>query len=690
MRLQSIELKNFRQFYGKQTLEFAGASMQDETNVTVIYGDNGRGKTGLFRALMFALFGERVLDQDKNYDQADSFDAKRLYLVNLVALEEDGRQGTEAYVKVRFAHDNMQYEMTRKLYGILSDDGIVNEEDAGLCLYIKDVTGNTKVLDHDCADDINALIAQILDRRVKDYFLFDGERIERLTKATTIQRKEIARGIKSLLRIDELFKAEEAVKLLDAKITKELEKVSTGEYRKKLQMRDELLQSEVTLENDLTQKEDERETAEEHLRLIDHELDRFKDKVTLLEKRKTLENRLETLRQHGNLLKHRMVEGLSFGGLVLSRDLLTQLYVEIDFKREKGQVPSDLKRELIDRLLNEMKCLCGRPIRMNSPEYHLLKAWETQVPTQQTQQAIMGLFGDLGASQEAAKNGQDVIMEVLRQVGTVDAESDQIRQELAEFAEELDGLPDSDFSGINKARATIQASIASLDHEVSVQGSELEAVRDQLAAVDRQLGPLERESKQHLELSYQRQVVAEAKQTFKTLIKRFTDEMRAQLEEKASHNMAKMLDSQGRGVLRAVKLDEQYTLEVLDWRDREFLANVSAGQRQIVSLSFILALAQVAGGAASLEIPLFMDTPFGRLSPEHRDNLLSYIPQVTPQWIMLATATEFTEKESRFLKDSGKWGRVYYLDSKVAGQTVAKEMSVESFRGLQKEGVTRG
>lgn len=57
MIIESLTLENFRQFRGKHTLRFS----HGKKNVTVVLGENGRGKTGLFRALMFCLFGDRHL-----------------------------------------------------------------------------------------------------------------------------------------------------------------------------------------------------------------------------------------------------------------------------------------------------------------------------------------------------------------------------------------------------------------------------------------------------------------------------------------------------------------------------------------------------------------------------------------------------------------------------------------------------
>jgi len=42
------------------------------------------------------------------------------------------------------------------------------------------IDGNTEIIK---VTEIDTLIDSILDRRVKDYFLFDGEKIERLTRS---------------------------------------------------------------------------------------------------------------------------------------------------------------------------------------------------------------------------------------------------------------------------------------------------------------------------------------------------------------------------------------------------------------------------------------------------------------------------------------------------------------------------
>ena len=57
-------------------------------------------------------------------------------------------------------------------------------------------------------------------------------------------------------------------------------------------------------------------------------------------------------------------------------------------------------------------------------------------------------------------------------------------------------------------------------------------------------------------------------------------------------------------MLRKIVVEDDYSLQVLDPWGKPFLANISAGQRQVASISFILALARAAAGGQVLEMPL--------------------------------------------------------------------------------------
>ena len=100
-----------------------------------------------------------------------------------------------------------------------------------------------------------------------------------------------------------------------------------------------------------------------------------------------------------------------------------------------------------------------------------------------------------------------------------------------------------------------------------------------------------------------------------------------------------------------------------------------------LKISFIAALASETSENI-LEMPLFMDTPFGRLSNDHRKNVIDKVPNWCSQWIFLATDTEFTTNEFSSLQDTGKWGKFYYLQSREAGFTEIKSMEPSETRTI--------
>ena len=105
MKLLSITLENFRQFYNKQKIKFSDG----DRNVTVVFGENGKGKTGIFRALVFGLFGEVYLAQDNNKD--------KIHLVNLLKLDENEGMPVNATVKIEFEHKGEKYFIERIAQG---------------------------------------------------------------------------------------------------------------------------------------------------------------------------------------------------------------------------------------------------------------------------------------------------------------------------------------------------------------------------------------------------------------------------------------------------------------------------------------------------------------------------------------------------------------------------------------------
>ncbi|MEP0886464.1 ATP-binding protein, partial [Trichocoleus sp. ST-U3] len=97
MKLTSIKLFNFRQFYGK-TPEILLAS--GEQNTTIIHGNNGAGKTTLLNAFTWVL-----------YEKFTAAFASEEQLVNKRAIAEAKlKESVDCWVELGFEHHNRRYQ----------------------------------------------------------------------------------------------------------------------------------------------------------------------------------------------------------------------------------------------------------------------------------------------------------------------------------------------------------------------------------------------------------------------------------------------------------------------------------------------------------------------------------------------------------------------------------------------------
>jgi DNA sulfur modification protein DndD len=84
-----------------------------------------------------------------------------------------------------------------------------------------------------------------------------------------------------------------------------------------------------------------------------------------------------------------------------------------------------------------------------------------------------------------------------------------------------------------------------------------------------------------------------------------------------------------------------YGLQILG-PDDEVIPGRSAGYEHLVALSLIAALQD----SAAVRGPVIMDSPFGRLDPGHTANVVTALPRLARQVVLLAFEGEFDREEA--------------------------------------------
>jgi DNA sulfur modification protein DndD len=672
MILHEMTLQNFRQFQGQHKVTFAHG---ETGNVTVIFGENGRGKTGIYRALLFCLYGEKRLSQDAQVDD------RELHLVNFPAMEEyaANKKPIEARVSLDFEHAGHTYKIERSLLGLL-DDGEVIQEDHGVRLVTLDEAGNA-VTTRD-QGEVDSVIGGILDRGLREYFLFDGEKIERLTRASTEQRREISIGVRRLLDIDTLETAIRATGRLKRYLDSELETRATGELARVIKQLRENEERSAELEERADCINEELERAALEKKQVDVELDKIREIRDLLTARSTLERKESELQVQTLELLQDMKNRTGKTALLLVRKTAEKIFRHIDKRKQRHEIPSEIRRDLIDRIISEKRCICGTSIAPGTDEHRNILRWRDRTTDVLTEDSMLNLWRYLSGVKGHYEDIGVATETVLQKYAIVKNELQITRRKLEELREKIGSSERADAANLEKHRQQIERKTIKLEEEHAQISEELIVLRDDRERTLQQRKEMEKEQGIRDELSKRATIAATTHEALGKIHEEFTGEIRDMIGTSATKYFRQLLDAEGNKTLRDIVVATDYSIQIYDSWKKPFLANISAGQRQIMSIAFIAALARAAAGSDVLEMPLFMDTPFGRLSHEHRRNLLQNVPEWCTQWILLATDTEFGRFEADMLRATKKWTHFHILRGTGPGTTRIESLDVKQADGL--------
>ncbi len=675
MILQKMTITNFRQFRGSQEIEFARGSAG---NVTVIFGENGRGKTGIYRALLFCLYGEKRLSQDAQVD------GRELYLVNYPEMEAQAgdNKPVEARVYLRFTHVGRRYQIERSILGIL-ESGEVIQEDTGARLVVLDEDGNATTTRD--PTEIADVIGGILDRGLREYFLFDGEKIERLTRASSEQRREISAGVRKLLDIDTLEIAIRATIRLRKYLDSELETRATGERARVIKQLRENDERASELEDRTAVIDEELRHATQEKKQVDAELDKIREIRDLLATRTNLEKKEREFEAQVDDLLQDMKNRTGKTALLLVRKTAERVFRNIDKRKQKHEIPSEIRRDLIDRLISDERCICGTPIKPGTEEHRSILLWRNRTTDILTEDSMLNLWRYLSGVRSHYEDIGVATETLLQKYAVVKNELQVTRRKLEELRQKIGSSERADAAKLEKHRQQIERKIIKLEQEQAQAIEEILVLHDERERLQQQRKEIEKEQGIRDEMSKRATLAAATSDALKSIHEEFTGETRDLIGSSATKYFRELLDDEGKQTLRDVVVDSDYSIQVYDRWQKPFLANISAGQRQIMSIAFIAALAGAAAGTDVLEMPLFMDTPFGRLSHEHRRNLLENVPEWCTQWVLLATDTEFGRFEAQILRGTKQWTQFYVLKGAGAGTTNIEAIDVKQADGLLRD-----
>jgi DNA sulfur modification protein DndD len=643
MKLLTIKLLNFRQFYGSQTIHFATDSVQ---NVTLFHAENGVGKTTLLNAILWCFYGQSGV--------TEKFESSN----NILSYQAASEKQMIAKVDVAFEHEGRMYMATRRHSA--SPGGRPEES----LLAYEILNGNTEPLP---APD--AFIASVVPMEMAHHFFFDGEHAESF--ASTGNFRKVGEAIRNMLGSTVADSAIEDLKYAAKQFGDNLADLPGEESIR--QKSAELQAAQSNLEKCLSDRQRLEENLvvfNDQIALIDQDLLDTRSAKELQQKRIQLEG---VFRTANAALAEADRDGVRWIGRqainVVASRLSTETLHFIDDEKLRGKIPSPYNEELVMTLLSQEACLCGRPLEPGTECFANIQNLLRKAGNAEVQSKVMrarGYLGELKVKRAAAP--KDLNRSQISYASAYQS-SKLAEQQLAELSEKLSKIDYDQIAHKEKARADFVLKSKAADRDIG-------QIILKISIYERSIENLTREQ-QRLALSNAKAMKLLNR---KTLAERAVELLKGVL---ASH------EEQARVFIAA---EVNRILSVTARRDYKFAFGSgfsfdltfastgrpvprSSGENQLLSLAFIAALIKfcrdrsLAKGSPLLlpgiVAPLILDSPFGQLDSTYRVDTSRFIALMAEQVALFVSSSQGSPDVLEVLKD--RVGKEYVLISENRG-----------------------
>lgn len=612
MKLEFIRLINFRQFFGEQIADF---SFFGDLNVSVFHGSNGAGKTSIFSAINWCLY------------EAGVDEIGQLVSKEAVSRAKDGEK-IPCVVTVGFLHESHKYIAERVLTYTKAGRDIKKEE-------TKFYISRTKEAgDSDTIRNPIGFMNSILPSNVRPYFFFDGEKMDDLTKAGSNQIEDAVRNI---MRLPTIERAQTHLQEIAGDFRKEIKSKGSHEL-------ETLIGREEVIRDRKEQLLKRKEEVREEIRLGRQQIEDIENKLRGTEAAKTLQIHRDSVQQMLKDLEKREEEILKTIQKLVNRSYLSMLsgvsqkaLSIVNQKREKGEIPSGIREQFIKDLLEKGICVCGREFVIEDDAYAHLKSLLKHTASGKLENEVGKLGGNIQALSISASTSVDSLIDRCKEIATLKDNVTRLYAELDDVKRQLVGTSIDEIVSLERRRGTFQRQ---LETSLSEQGrieSDLTSIEKQLKGVQEERESAEKKEKEITILVRKERLAQRAADAVARIKDEFFEKTRQEIEAKTKIVFSTLAWKQDH--FQDVCLDQDFKLEVIDRWGTPTRKELSAGERQILSLSFITAMSQLSGE----EAPLVMDTPFGRLSGNHLATVAENLPNLTPQLILFVTDREWDE-----------------------------------------------
>jgi len=682
IRIKSIFLENYRQYYGETKINF---STRDE-GFTVIAGKNGEGKSNLLNAISWCLYHQEPHGMKDNIGHDEN---RSLPVINSRYIIELGEKKLgKTSVKILIEKGDTTYSISRILtvlkheleFKELENDKSVLQIAHGAddiiprgCEIISEQGGfvikekrSTDADFRDTKDDImpEVLMDEILPEGLSKYFLLDGEFLEGFWQDPSIIKK----GVEQISQLHLLRSLKDHVsemcmvpKGTDKDVNSLNTRIEALTNYDKSNGEDgiEKYSSELRWNDSDTYYH---ASGTPRMREIEDDCAKMKQAISDLTKKigatgsiniKHLKNEkirieleIENAREElEGIEKEYRYNLIAKSPYIFLKNAIEYTVATTEKRTEVGDLPIRQRRQFAEDLLNRKICICGENLDGDDGD----PATKTRIDTIARYKDKELGKDDLDAAVDMKYDFKHEFLEDYtgflkktfgepeqnlarknQYIDKLEYELQGINQNLKNFGgEEVEKLIESQEDLINQRQEKMDQR-SEIKSRLRDNGKELSKLRVEL---DKKL----KQNKKMKRISHAYSVWTGIQKDVKNAYDELKENIRMDVQNSTWKNFKELLSNPSE--FQSFTIGPDYSVYLLDVHNTNKIYDLSAGQSLILTLAFVAALRKHTG----YRFPLVVDSPLGKIDSGNRYNIGIHLPDYLPdeQLTLLVTDTEY-------------------------------------------------
>lgn len=666
MRFLSLETENFRMLRG---IKF-NFSNDPEKPVTVIRAENETGKTTLWRAVAWLLYGEDYLRGLRDYQ-----------LTPKSWVSEGKGNRCEIRVSLEFSvlvKSDMEEEPSVKKYNFartLKERYLENEskfipvDTSSIELFEYTDDGLTPINPPERAKN---LVRSFFPKELLDIFLLNGDSMESqmfsATQNETASRTAVEDFLKRAMDIKIYENSKKHTKTVGQRIRLTLGETMEGD--------EATLTEEInSLENRIDGVEADINDSKEKITNLENEKDRLTTEIDNAQQQGSREDLIEEKRileglqnqEIDNQMKHVKLMSDNFSSKALAIDCLFEekiapFKIRVANLKDEGVIPRQTVPFLERIILQNEKCICGDDLSAENEKGIIRRDQiSKEIEKSKEQDETSDLLSQLDY-QCVSMN----IWETETHNKWLDSQEDfhaefiSSREQFADYGAkinnidaQLDNLSNTDVASLRTSRESVKSSLQ--EERGRLESLNLAELRnnDRLQEKSNELERVRIRNAENTSINAQFDLINDINTVFTKLL----SILQTEKAEAVSNEMNKMFlgmtgeEDENIGPIKSVRITEEKDVVVTTKEDIQFSPrdNLNGASLRALTLSFVLALCKESGKS----LPHIIDTPFGMTSGT-RKSMLEIAIANSEQVILCLTPSEIRGLEETLMQSTSR------------------------------------